>query len=157
MRLIVLLCLFACTQASAETFEGLIVAVTDGDTITPLDSGRRQHKVRIAGIDAPEKAQPFGQRAKENLSRMAYGKAATAECYKVDRYNRQICTVFVSGKDVGLAQLDAGLAWWFSRYSNEQPPRQRAEYESAEDRAAADRLGLWQDEAPLPPWQWRKR
>ena len=77
--------------------------------------------------------------------------------YKVDLYNRQICTVFVSGKDVGLAQLDARLAWWFRRYSNEQPPRQRAEYESAEDRAAADRLGLWQDEAPVPPWQWRRR
>jgi endonuclease YncB( thermonuclease family) len=88
---------------------------------------------------------------------MAYGKAASAECYKLDRYSRKVCTVFVDGKDIALAQLDAGLAWWFRRYADEQPPQQRVEYESAEDRAAADRVGLWQDSAPVAPWDWRKR
>jgi len=58
---------------------------------------------------------------------------------------------------VGLAQLDAGLAWWYRKYANEQPPRQRIDYESAEDKAAIDRVGLWQDKDPVPPWEWRRK
>jgi endonuclease YncB( thermonuclease family) len=62
----------------------------------------------------------------------------------------------VNGKDVGLAQLDAGLAWWFRKYAHEQHPQDRIDYEAAEDRAAADRVGLWQDKDPVPPWEWRR-
>jgi endonuclease YncB( thermonuclease family) len=145
-----------CLPALAELTEGRVVAVADGDTITLLGVSKTQHKIRIAGIDAPEKAQPFGQRSKQSLSALAFGQQARADCYKQDRYGREVCTVFVDGKDVGLAQLDAGLAWWFRRYANEQAPKQRLEYESAEDRAAADRVGLWQDENPVPPWERRK-
>ena len=90
------------------------------------------------------------------MSELAFGKEAEAICYKRDRYKRLICTVYVNGEDVALAQLDAGLAWWYRRYANEQPPSLRGEYESAEDHAAADKLGLWQDENPIPPWVWRK-
>jgi endonuclease YncB( thermonuclease family) len=72
MRIIVLLCLFACTQVSAETLEGKIVSVTDGDTITLLDSGRHQYEIRIAGIDAPERKKPYGNRSKQHLSLLAY-------------------------------------------------------------------------------------
>ncbi len=133
-----------------------MVAVADGDTITLLDSNRQQHRIRLAGIDAPEKAQPFGQRSKQHLSELAFGKEAKADCYKVDRYDRDVCTVYVGGKDVGLAQLDAGLAWWYRKYAHEQLPRDRTDYEAAEDRAAADRTGLWQDKNPVPPWEWRR-
>jgi endonuclease YncB( thermonuclease family) len=157
-KAIVLLCLLACFDgAFADQLDGRVVSVTDGDTITLIDGSYRHHKIRLAGIDAPEKGQAFGQRSKEYLSQLAHGKAATAECYKIDLYNRQICTVFVNGTDVALAQLHAGLALWFRRYANEQPQQQRVDYESAEDRASANRLGLWQDEAPVPPWDWRKR
>ncbi len=91
------------------------------------------------------------------MAELAFGKDAKADCYKVDRYGRNVCTVYVGGKDVGLAQLDAGLAWWFRKYAHEQPPKDRVDYESAEDRAAADRLGLWQDADPVAPWEWRHK
>ena len=69
---------------------------------------------------------------------------------RIDRYDRDVRTVYVNGKDVGLAQLDAGLAWWFRKYAHEQLPRDRIDYEAAEDR-----VGLWQDKHPVPPWEWR--
>ena len=140
--------------ASAEILEGRVVGIADGDTITLLDSNRQQHRIRLAGIDAPEKAQPFGQR-EQHLSGLAFGKDAKADWYKIDRYDRDVCIIYVNGKDVGLAQLDAGLAWWFRKYAHEQPPKERIDHEAAEDRAAADSVGLWQDKTPIPPWEWR--
>jgi endonuclease YncB( thermonuclease family) len=143
--------------ASADVLEGRVVGVADGDTITLLDGNRQQHKIRLVGIDAPEKAQPYGQRSKQHLSDLAFGKDAKADCYaRLDRWGRDICNVYVDGKDVGLAQLDAGLAWWFRKYAHEQYPKARIDYEAAEDRAAADRVGLWQDANPVPPWEWRR-
>jgi endonuclease YncB( thermonuclease family) len=142
---------------SAEMLEGRVVGVADGDTLTLLDDNQQQHRIRLAGIDAPEKAQPFGQRSKQHLAEFAFGKDAKADCYKIDRYDRNVCTVFVNGQDVGLAQLDAGLAWWYRKYAYEQPPKERIDYEAAEDRAAADRTGLWQDANPVPPWEWRHK
>jgi endonuclease YncB( thermonuclease family) len=125
------------------SLEGLVMGVADGDTITLLDGNRQQHRIRLTGIDAREKAQPFGQRSKQHLSELAFGKDAKVVCYKIDRYDREVCTVYVNGKDVGLAQLDAGLAWWFREYAHEQVPRDRVDYETAEDRAAADREDRW--------------
>jgi endonuclease YncB( thermonuclease family) len=142
--------------AWADVLEGRVVGIADGDTITLLDRDRQQHRIRLAGIDAPEKAQPFGQRSKQHLSELAFGKDAKADCFKVDRYDRDVCNVYVNGKDVGLAQLDAGLAWWYRKYANEQLPKDRVDYAAAEDRAAADRIGLWQDKNPVPPWEWRR-
>ena len=143
--------------ASADILEGRVAGVADGDTITLLDGNQQQHKICLAGIDAPEKAQPYGQRSKQYLADLAFGKDAKADCFKVDRYNRDVCTVHVGGKDVGPAQLDAGLAWWFRKYAHEQPPKDRVDYQAAEDTAAADRTGLWQDKNPVPPWEWRHK
>ena len=89
------------------------MSVADGDTITLLDSNRQQHKIRLAGIDAPEKAQPFGQRSKQHLADLAFGKDAKADSYKGGRYDRDVCTVYVNEQDIGLPQPDAGLASWF--------------------------------------------
>ena len=152
--LLLTLCLLS-LATWADVLEGRVVNVADGDTITLLDGNRQQHKIRLAGIDAPEKGQAYGQRSKQHLSELAFGKDAKADCYKVDRYDRDVCTVYVNGQDIGLAQLDAGLAWWFRKYAHEQLPRDRIDYEAAEDRAAADRIGLWQDANPVPPWEWR--
>jgi endonuclease YncB( thermonuclease family) len=118
-----------------------VVGVADGDTITLLDSNRQRHRIRLAGIDAPEKGQPFGLRSKQHLSELAFGKDEKADCYKVDRYGRDVCNVYVNGKDLGLAQLDAGLAWWYRKYAHEQHPKDWIEYETAEDRAAEIGLG----------------
>jgi hypothetical protein len=74
-----------------------------------------------------EKARPRS-RSKQHLSELAFGKDAKADCYKVDRYDRDVCTVYVDGKDIGLLQLDAGLAWWYRKYAHEQLPRDRIDY-----------------------------
>lgn len=151
------ICLFllCSAPAAAEILNGRVVGVADGDTITVLDAGKEQHKIRLAGIDAPEKGQAFGKASRKHLAELAFGKQAEADCYKIDRYKRLICTVHVDRKDVGLAQLDAGLAWWYRKYANEQPPQERLEYEMAETKAAVDRIGLWSDPNPIPPWEWR--
>jgi endonuclease YncB( thermonuclease family) len=143
--------------AWADILEGRVVGVADGDTIALLDGNRQQHRTRLAGIDAPETAQPYAQRSKQHLAELAFGKDAKADCYKVDPYDRDVCTVYVNEKDIGLAQLDAGLAWWFREYAHEQPPKDRIDYQAAEDRAAADRVGLWQDKKPVPPCKWRHK
>lgn len=143
--------------ATAQVLLGRVVGVSDGDTLTVLDSTKMPHRVRLSGIDAPEKRQPFGERSKENLSRLAFGKDARAECHKQDRYGRQVCRVSVAGQDVAVAQLESGLAWWFRRYASEQPPQERTLYEAIETRASIDRVGLWRDPDPVPPWEWRKR
>lgn len=133
-----------------------MVSVADEDTLTVLDSNHQQHRIGLGGIDAPEKGQPYGSRSKMNLSGLAFGKDARADCYKLVQYGRDVCTVFVHGKDARtLAQIEAGLAWWYSKYARAQHPRDRLEYEMAEDRAA-DRIGLWQDKNPVPPWKWRR-
>ena len=98
---------------SAETLYGRVVGVADGDTLTILDRDNRQRKIRVAGIDAPEKGQPFGEVSRQNLARLVFDRNVRAECYKEDRYRRQVCRLFDGSRDVALAQLDAGLAWWF--------------------------------------------
>ena len=157
MRLLLFLVLTGqILNAWADVLEGRVVGITDGDTITLLDQHYQRHRIRIGGIDAPEKGQPFGERSKQHMAELAFGRDAKADCYKIDPYGRDVCNVYVNGKDVGLAQLDAGLAWWFRKYAHEQHPKDRTNYEAAEDRAAADRVGLWQDKNPVPPWEWRR-
>ena len=157
LRYLILFLWFLTSIASGENSATHVVGVTDGDTITVLDADRDQHKVRLAGIDAPEKKQPFGQRSKEHLSDLVFGKDVTLLCGKVDRYGRDICVVYIGGKDANLAQVEAGLAWWYRKYAKEQTAQQRVDYEAAETRAKAARRGLWADAEPVPPWEWRHR
>jgi len=143
-------------QILADTLEGRVVGVSDGDTITVLDSSKKQHKIRLAGIDAPEKKQAFGQASKVRLSDLVFGKDVVLDCGKTDRYRREICIVMINGQDANLGQVRAGMAWWYRKYQNEQTAQQRAVYEAAEAAAAAGRVGLWRDAGPVPPWEWRK-
>jgi endonuclease YncB( thermonuclease family) len=146
--------LFGVTTVSASTLEGLVVGVTDGDTVTILVD-RREVKVRVAGIDAPEKKQPFGQRSKQAMSECAYGKPSQVDWDKTDRYGRTIGKVTVDGVDCGLRQIELGLAWHYKAYAKEQTLKDREAYGRAEEGAKADRLGLWTDPNPLPPWDYR--
>lgn len=127
------------------------------DTLTLLDPYKRQHRIRLSGIDAPESGQPFGERSRQSLAALAFDREVKADCPKVDRYGREVCRVFVNGKDVSAAQFELGMAWWFRRYANEQAPQERLPYESLKDRAGADGTGLWADKNPVPPWEWRRR
>lgn len=141
--------------AAAETLSGRVVGIADGDTLTILDGSNQQHRIRLSGIDAPEKQQPFGNVSKQNLARLAFGRHTVADCPKLDRYGRQICVVRVTGKDVGLGQLEARLVWWYRKYAKEQSSQDRDRYARAEDEARAANAGLWREPQPIPPWEWR--
>lgn len=141
--------------ASADVLSGAVVGVSDGDTITVLDANNVQHKIRLSGIDAPEKKQPFGQVAKTKLAGLVYGKKVSVEWYKLDRYGRTIGVVTADGKDAGLEMLRAGMAWHYKKYQSEQTPSDRVIYNGAEGVARSSRLGVWSDASPVAPWEWR--
>jgi len=155
-----------CSSVWAEVLTGRVVGVSDGDTITVLDAAKVQHKIRVSGIDAPEKKQAFGQVAKENLSRLVFSKDVDVEWSKLDRYGRIVGKVMVTSPncvgacartfDAGLSQVTAGLAWWYRKYAKEQPVDDRPKYEQAELGAQARHQGLWSDKNPVAPWDWRK-
>lgn len=142
-------------SVSAAELHGQVVGVTDGDTVTVLDHQRTQHKIRLAGIDAPEKSQPFGQRAKEHLSSLVFGNAVVVETEKQDRYRRTVGKVLINGRDANLAMVVAGFAWHYKKYEGEQSPNDRLLYDSAEKEARAFRRGLWAESDPIPPSEWR--
>ncbi len=143
--------------AQATTIMGQVVGVADGDTLTLLDADQRQHIIRLEGIDAPERRQPFGSVAKQHLSDLAYRQTATAECRKVDRYGRQVCRVLIGAVDVCLEQVRAGLAWHFKRYEHEQTVAHRHAYAEAELEARLARTGLWSTPEQVAPWDWRAK
>ena len=132
-----------------------MVGIADGDTLTLLDAGKSTHRIRIDGIDAPERTQAYGQRARQSLADLSQGRTAHAECPKSDRYGRAVCRVTVDGVDVGLEQIRRGLAWHYKKYAHEQPLAERSSYAGAEERARAARLGLWAMPTAEPPWDYR--
>lgn len=145
------------TAASAEVILGRVTAITDGDTITlQVDSGQPR-VVRITGIDAPERNQPFGQQASAHLRSLVLNKPATVDTHKTDRFGRLVGKLTVDGADVGLAQIRAGLAWHYKAYASEQSEQDQAAYEAAELEARRAGRGLWSERAPMPPWEWRAR
>jgi len=151
-----LLALSLSPALSADTLTGKVVRVVDGDTLYVLDADKTQHKIRLAGIDAPEQGQPFGTKAKEALLDLVAGKVVDVDWQKRDRYKRIVGKVIHDGRDVNLAMVRSGLAWWYRKYADEQSRADRQIYEAAEDRARAERQGLWADPAPVPPWEWRR-
>jgi endonuclease YncB( thermonuclease family) len=142
--------------ALAVEWTGTVVGIADGDTLTLLDGSKTPHRIRLDGIDAPERTQPYGQRARQSLADLAQGRDARADCPKTDRYGRAVCRVTVDGVDVGLEQVRRGLAWHYVKYAHEQPASARLSYAQAEERARAQRVGLWAIAAPVAPWDYRR-
>jgi endonuclease YncB( thermonuclease family) len=151
--------------AGAAHLYGTVVAIADGDTLTVLDVAQRQHKVRLSAIDAPERRQAYGERAKQHLVRLAHGRSVLVDWHKRDRYGRIVGRVLLRqcahvdcsyAQDVALEQLRAGFAWHFVRYASEQPLYERQQYAGMEREARARREGLWQQPEPVPPWLFRK-
>ena len=140
----------------AATLEGMVVAVHDGDTVTLLDANRRQHKIRLAGIDAPELSQAFGRVSRQHLADQVAGRTVVIEWTKRDKYQRLVGKVLHAGHDINITQIEAGLAWHYKKYATEQSPDDRQRYARAEEQARASRLGLWQDSHAVPPWDYRK-
>ncbi len=148
---------FLVSSVQAETLTGRVVGVSDGDTITVLDNTNTQFKIRLSGIDAPEKKQPFGQVSKKSLSDLVFDKHVTVDWHKLDRYGRTVGKVFINGIDVNLEQINRGYAWFYKKYQNEQPLQDRLDYLHAQEAAESNRIGLWVDNEPIAPWDFRKQ
>jgi endonuclease YncB( thermonuclease family) len=138
------------------SIHGRITGIVDGDTINMRILGKQQIRVRIAFIDAPEKGQAFGQRAKQAMSELLFGKDVELQAHTIDRYWRLVARVLVDGQDAGLELLKQGLCWVYDKYVGEAAAEIQTGYRDAQQRAQAERAGLWQDPDPVPPWEWRK-
>lgn len=150
MRSAFLSCLAAVAfAAEPHTFIGKAVSVSDGDTLHVLDDAKREHTIRLAGIDAPERKQDFGTVARDRLAELTKGKAVAVLAGKPDKYGRTLARIEVEGQDVGHRLVAEGLAWHYVRFSDD------ATLADAEAEARAARRGLWADKAPVPPWDWR--
>lgn len=135
----------------AQVLRGNVVKIADGDTFTLLVNGKEQIKIRIDGIDAPEKGQAFGNRAKEYLSKMIWGEPIIVQVLKTDRYGRSIGKVSTPTiLDVGLEMIKAGYAWQYRDYNNDKS------YTAAENQARKNMKGLWLDKKPIRPQDFRK-
>lgn len=144
-------------SVSAETISGRVVGISDGDTVTVLDSTNTQYKIRLSGIDAPEKKQAFGNVAKKTLSDLIYDKQVDVSYSKLDRYQRVVGKILLGSQDVNLEMIKAGMAWHYKKYQKEQPFEDRLNYLQAEVAAKEQKRGLWADAEPIAPWDFRKQ
>ena len=130
-----------------------VTAISDGDTFKGLTSDRQEIRFRIYAIDAPEKKQAFGNRSKEYLSDLIFGKTVRIIVQKKsDLYKRPVVWVYTSdGKDVSAEMLKAGMAWHYSRFDSTE------KYKENEAKARSGKKGLWNDLNPIPPWEFRRK
>jgi endonuclease YncB( thermonuclease family) len=143
--------LFTVSHAQSADISGRVVSVQDGDTLTVLVD-RRQIKVRLADIDAPESKQPFGTGSRQSLAAVCFNNEALLETQGTDRYGRTIATVHCAGSNANAMQVRQGMAWVFDRYASPNSPLYALQNE-----AKAARRGLWSDPQPIPPWEWRRK
>ena len=146
LQVISLLCFSTSIYAD---FNGQVVGVADGDTLTVVRE-QRQVRVRLLEIDAPEKTQAFGRKSKQSLSEPCFGKMAHLAEKGKDRYGRTLARVTCEGIDANAEQVRRGMAWVYDRYVTDQSLYQ------LQNNAKAAHIGLWRDAKPLPPWEWRK-
>lgn len=143
-----ILCLNA-LSCQADVMVGRVVGVSDGDTIIVLSLEKKQTKLRLDSIDAPEKNQDFGQASKKYLSGLVFKKQISYEAVDTDKYGRTVAKVYSEGKLINLEMIKAGMAWVYVKYAKDQA------YFDAEKAAKDSRLGLWDQPNPVPPWEFR--
>ncbi len=143
-----------------------ISEVHDGDSFNLTAKGGEKVRVRIAGIDAPEREQPYGQQSRRSLEAMLQSGTIELEAIKKDRFDRWVANVSIQGQDLGLMQIASGYAWFFRRYQDDLPASMQRQYDQAEANARRDFKGLWVGLraassnpalAPEPPWMYRER
>ncbi|WP_269514037.1 thermonuclease family protein [Brevundimonas subvibrioides] len=136
----------------AVSFEARVVGITDGDTLTVVDAQNQQHTIRLAEIDAPERRQPWGDRSRQTLSTLAFGKTISVRQTDNDRYGRVVARLFVDGSDINRTMVEQGASWAYRRYLTDRT------LIAAETRARAQRVGLWSlsDAETVAPWEWRQ-
>jgi len=143
------------SPAAALAFQATLHTVFDGDTIDVVDDKGRQFRVRLSGIDAPERGQPFAQRSGESLRRLLSGGPLSVDAVSVDRYQRLLAKVTCAGRDAGAEQIRSGLAWFYP-WTDSISASDRALYRGEEQAARSVHRGLWSDRDAVPPWQFRR-
>ena len=133
-------------------FSGLVVSVLDSDTIEVLHNDRPE-RIRLSGIDCPEKGQAYGMRAKQAASELVLGGEVTLQTYGHDKYGRALADVLLlDGTNVNHTLIKPGWCWWYQKY-----PPGNTELEGLEKEARESKKGLWVGPTHVPPWEWRKR
>lgn len=150
MKRIIFLILTTSYLFSQDTINGLVVGISDGDTLNILDNTKTLHKIRLAEIDAPEKAQDYGQVSKKSLSNLCYKKSAIAYIKTLDQYGRNVAIVYCDKQNANQYQVANGMAWVYRHYSNNQSLLQ------AELNARKGYIGLWKMNNPIAPWEYRR-
>lgn len=151
VRTILLPFLLLATSAFAADFTGQVVGVIDGDTIDVLHNGKAE-RIRLTGIDCPEKGQAFGKKAKQAASELAFGKEVTVETYGQDKFRRTIGEVILPDEmNLNQELVKQGWCWWYRKYA----PGNTV-LEGLEKKAREAKKGLWGEPAPVPPWVYRK-
>lgn len=140
----------------AEELTGRVVDVASGDSITIVDSASMEYKVRLSGIDAPEKQQPFGAESRKSLADLVYGKEVTIYWIKRDYHKRVVGKVMLNKLDVNLEQIKRGMAWVFKHFMDDPYSQDQADYADAQEVAEDRHLGLWSQRDPIPPWEFRR-
>ena len=142
--------------ANADELTGRVVDVASGDSITILDASNVEFKVRLSGIDAPEKQQPFGMESKKSLSELINGKEVTINWIKRDYHKRVVGKVLLNKVDINLEQVKRGMAWVFKHFLNDPYSHDQSDYLDAQEEAEKHRLGLWSQNDSMPPWEFRR-
>lgn len=133
------------------SMSGKVIKVADGDTITIQTSNNEKIKIRLYGIDAPEKKQEYGIKSLDVLKKLSYGKTVDVEVKEKDRYGRTVGIVFLNGEEINFKMIETGNAWHYKKYAKE-----KANYSNAEAEARKSKLGLWNSDKQIPPWEYRK-
>ena len=151
LSVVLSLALLPMTVAFAD-FSGPVVGVIDGDTLEVLHN-QHPERIRLSGIDCPEKKQAFGQRAKQAASALAFGKDVTIQTHGHDKYTRTIGDVILpDGMNLNQQLVKQGWCWWYRKYAPKDTVLEQLETDAREGRK-----GLWADPQPVPPWEWRKK
>jgi endonuclease YncB( thermonuclease family) len=138
-----------------ETLSGKVIGIADGDTLTILIDGNSQVKVRLAGIDAPEKTQAFGNASKKLLSNKVFSQNIKVEARGKDKYGRVLGIIRLGDQDINEYMIAEGLAWHYKKYAKDQPAGEADQYSRTEEIARLNKKGLWVQENPTPPWDYR--
>ena len=156
-KLICILLLLLSPLSFAEELTGKVIKVSDGDTITVLDSNNQKYKIRLQGIDAPETQQAFGETSRQSLASLIYDKEVIILWDKRDKYARILGKVIVDGRDANYEQLKKGLAWYYKQYEKDLSDEDKQRYSEAEAWARNYTEGLWADSKSIPPWEFRHK
>ena len=163
LKSLVIVMLFLLSTYSFADFTAKVINIVDGDTIDILDDNNHKLRIRLLGIDAPELKQNFGYDSFSYLNKILFGKSVMIisrpeknKPYTLGYYKRVIGKVVMNGRDINLEMIKKGIAWHFKKYKKSQPIDERHSYNKAENYARDKNIGLWSEENPLPPWEWRK-